>query len=163
MNKKINAALNAQLNREYYASYLYFAMAAFFEEEGYSGFAKWMETQSKEEHDHMMRIYRYILDRSGTVDLQDIKAPKFKGKNTIEVIHEALKHEKKVSGFINDIVELSFQEKDYATHNFLQWFVSEQVEEEALFSQVEKKLELIGDNKAGLYMIDREIGDLREV
>ena len=159
MNKKINEALNEQLNREYFASYLYFAMASFFEEQGYGGFAKWMEAQSKEEHDHMMRIYRYILDRSGTIDLQDIKAPKFKGKDTLHVIETALKHEKKVSDFINSLMDLAVKEHDYATQNFLQWFIAEQVEEEALFSKIEQKLGLVGDNKAGLYMLDREIGD----
>lgn len=156
ISERLLGALNDQLNREFYASYLYLAMSAYFEDQGYSGFASWMRRQSREEYDHMMRIYRYIFNRGGNVDLRDVKAPKFKGKDTIHVVEEALIQERKVSKDINDLVELSIQEKDHATHNFLQWFVAEQVEEEATFQEIGKKLSLIGDNQAAFYMLDKE-------
>ena len=160
MNKKVNKALNEQLNREYHASYLYLGMAAYFEEQGFEGFAKWMEAQSQEEHDHMMKIYRFIYDRNGEVDFSDIKAPKFKGKDTVSVVREALKHEQTVSHYINELVNLCIKEKDHATYNFLQWFVAEQVEEEALFTRIEQKLNLVSDNAAALYLLDREVGSM---
>lgn len=160
MNKRINQALNEQLNREYSASYLYLAMAAFFEEKGLEGFAKWMEAQSKEEYEHMMKIYRYIFDRGGVVSLKDIKAPKFDKESAVDVVKGALSNEKQVSAWIHDLVELCVSEADHATHNFLQWFVSEQVEEEALFSRITQKLDLVGDNPAALYLLDREVGSM---
>ena len=159
MKRAMLDALNDQLNREYYASYLYLAMAAFFEEKGYVGFAKWMVDQVDEEREHMMKIYRFIFDRGGHVDLRDIKAPKFKGKDTLHVIEDAVKHEKLVSKYINELVDLAIKEKDHATHQFLQWFVAEQVEEEAAFQAIEQKLLIIGDNKAALYLIDKELGE----
>ncbi len=156
--KNIQSALNDQLNREHEASYLYLGMSAFFEEQGYVGFAQWMRDQAKEEHDHMMKIYRYIFDRGGSVMFKDIKALTFKNKTMLEVIKFALDHEKKVSKYIYDLVDLCYKEKDHATKNFLQWFVEEQVEEEASFAAIEQKITRIGSNQAMLYLLDKELG-----
>jgi ferritin len=161
LKKIVQSALNDQLNREYSAAYLYLAMSAFFEERAYPGFAQWMRSQSKEEHDHMMRIYRYIFDRGGIVVFKDIKAPTFTGKEIVDVVKYALEQEKKVSQYIYDLVDLSQKEKDHATTHFLQWFIEEQVEEEASFSTIEQKMTRMSDNQAMLYLLDKELASSR--
>ncbi len=158
LKEKVEAALNNQINKELYSSYLYLSMAAFFESQNFSGFANWMKIQSQEEYGHAMKIYNYILDRDGNVNLQKIEAPKGKWKSHLEAFEDALKHEQKVSKSIYDLVELSFSEKDHATNTFLQWFVNEQVEEESTSLKINERLKLTGDNKGALFMLDRELG-----
>lgn len=158
LKKTVQSALNEQLNREHSASYLYLGMSAFFEEEGYLGFAQWMRNQAKEEYEHMMKIYRYIFDRGGSVTLTDMNAPTFKNKTMLDVVKYALDHEKQVSKYIYNLVDLCHKEKDHATSNFLQWFVEEQVEEEASFAAIEQKVIRIGSNQAMLYLLDKELG-----
>ncbi len=158
LKEKVEAALNNQINKELYSSYLYLSMAAFFESQNFSGFANWMKIQSQEEYGHAMKIYNYILDRDGNVNLQKIEAPKGNWKSHLEAFEDALKHEQKVSKSIYDLVELSFSEKDHATNTFLQWFVNEQVEEESTSLKINERLKLTGDNKGALFMLDRELG-----
>jgi len=158
LKEKVEAALNNQINEELYSSYLYLSMAAFFESQNFSGFANWMKIQSQEEYGHAMKIYNYILDRDGNVNLQKIEAPKGNWKSHLEAFEDALKHEQKVSKSIYDLVELSFSEKDHATNTFLQWFVNEQVEEESTSLKINERLKLTGDNKGALFMLDRELG-----
>ncbi len=158
LNDKIQKALNAQMNFEMSSSYLYLSMAAYFESENYNGFAQWMKVQSGEEYGHAMKFYTYINQRNGRVNLMKIDAPKSEWKDAVEVFSETLKHEQKVTTAIDKLVELSAMEKDHATNTFLQWFVTEQVEEEATVTNILDKIKLVGDNKSGLFFLDRELG-----
>ncbi len=158
LSNKMLKALNTHLNEELYSSYLYLSMAAYFEAKNLKGFANWMRIQSAEENMHGMKFFNYILQKGGKVTLTQIKAPKVEWKNIPEVFADTLKHEQKITGLINKLVEAAITEKDYATHTFLQWFVTEQVEEEANVEEIIHKIEMIGDNKSGLYMLDNELG-----
>lgn len=150
--------LNKQINEEMYSSYLYLSMSAFFSSINLDGFAKWMRIQSQEEYAHAMKIYDYVLQRDGKVMLTKIETPKPVWKSPLEVFQETLKHEKHISACIHQIVNLAIKEKDHATNHFFQWFVGEQVEEEATANAIVEKMKLIGDTKSGLFMLDRELG-----
>ena len=158
LKDKIQKSLNAQMNFELSSSYLYLAMAAYFEAENLNGFAHWMKLQSGEEYGHAMKIYGYINQRNGRVNLAKIDAPKSEWKSASEVFSETLKHEKSVTKAIDDLVDLTITEKDHATNAFLQWFVTEQVEEEATAMNILDKIKMVGDNKNGLFLLDRELG-----
>jgi len=158
MKDKIQKALNAQMNMELSSSYLYLAMAAYFESENLSGFAHWMKVQSGEEYGHALKIYGYINQRNGRVNLAKIDAPKSEWKGAEEVFTETLKHEQSVTNSIDQLVDLTITEKDHATNTFLQWFVTEQVEEEATAMNILDKIKMIGDNRNGLFLLDRELG-----
>ncbi len=158
IKEKILKILNKQINEELYSSYLYLSMSTYFSSLNYDGFAKWMRLQSQEENEHGMKIYDYILQRDGKVVLSKIETPKALWKSPLEVFQETLKHEQHISACINNIVDLATQEKDHATTQFFQWFVAEQVEEEANASNILEKMKMVGDNKSGLFMLDRELG-----
>lgn len=158
LSNKMLKALNNHLNEELYSSYLYLSMAAYFEAKNLKGFANWMRIQSAEENMHGMKFFNYILQKGGKVSLMQINTPKVDWKDIPEVFSDTLKHEQKITGLINKLVEAAIAEKDYATHTFLQWFVTEQVEEEANVEEIIQKIEMIGDNKSGLYMLDNELG-----
>lgn len=158
ISQKIQKALNQQLNEEFYSSYFYLSMSAYFESKDLQGFAQWFRLQADEEYAHAMKIFDYIYQIGGEVKLMKIDGPKTNWDSFLEVFQDTFEHEQKVTKSINDLLELSYAEKDHATINFLQWFVSEQVEEEATAMQNVKKMEMIGDDKAGLFMIDKELG-----
>lgn len=158
ISAKMQKALNKHLNEEMFSSYLYLSMSAYFETKNLKGFANWMRLQSQEEYMHAMKFYSYIIQVGGNVTLAQINAPKTSWKNHMEVFKETLEHEKYITELINKLVDLAIQEKDHATNNFLQWFVNEQVEEVATAEDIVNKLEMIGDNKNGLFLIDRELG-----
>ncbi len=158
LKDKIQKALNAQMNLELSSSYLYLAMAAYFESENLTGFAHWMKVQSGEEYGHAMKIFGYINQRNGRVNLSKIDAPKSEWKDAAEVFTETLKHEQKVTKSIDEMVDLTITEKDHATNTYLQWFVTEQVEEEATAMNILDKIKMVGDNKNGLFLLDRELG-----
>lgn len=158
LKDKIQKALNAQMNMELSSSYLYLAMAAYFESENLNGFAHWMKLQSGEEYSHAMKIYGYLNQRSGRVNLAKIDAPKSEWKGATEIFKATLKHEQSVTKAINDLVDLTITEKDHATNAFLQWFVTEQVEEEATAMGILDKIKMVGDNKNGLFLLNRELG-----
>jgi len=158
VSKKMLDALNNHLNEELFSSYLYLSMAAYFEDKKLNGFANWFKIQSQEEYIHGMKFYSFINQVGGKVTLKAIKAPKTNWKSIMEAFKETLAHEKHITGLINKLVGQAMQEKDYATNNFLQWFVTEQVEEEATVEEILNKLEMIGDAKSGLFMLDRELG-----
>jgi ferritin len=159
ISKKVEEAINNQLNAELYSSYAYLAMSAYFESQDLSGFATWFRLQSNEEYGHAMKIFDYIHQIGGTVTLKEVKAPKTDWKDFVEVFRDTFDHEQRVTIMINKLVDLAIKEKDHATTNFMQWFISEQVEEEATSAQILKKMEMVGDSKAGLFMIDREMGN----
>ena len=156
--EKIQNALNKQLNAEFYSSYFYLSMSAYFESKDLMGFAQWFRVQANEEYAHAMKIFDYIYQIGGEVKLMEIKGPKTDWNTFLEVFQDTYEHEQNVTKSINEILDLAYKEKDHATVNFLQWFVSEQVEEEATAQQNVKKMEMIGDSKAGLFMLDRELG-----
>jgi ferritin len=158
ISKKMLDALNNHLNEEFYSSYLYLSMAAYFEDKNLNGFASWFKLQAQEEWAHGMKFYDFINQTGGKVTLKAIKAPKTTWKSIMEIFKETLAHEKHITGLINKLVGQAMQAKDYAANNFLQWFVTEQVEEEATVEEILNKLEMIGDAKSGLFMLDRELG-----
>ena len=158
VSKKMIDALNNHLNEEFYSSYLYLSMATYFEDKNLNGFANWFKLQSQEEWAHGMKFYEFINQTGGKVTLKAIKAPKTSWKSIMDAFKETLAHEKHITGLINKLVGQAMQAKGYATNNFLQWFVNEQVEEEATVEEIINKLEMIGDAKSGLFMLDRELG-----
>jgi ferritin len=158
IKSSIENAINNQINAELYSSYLYLSMSAYFETKSLTGFAKWMSIQSKEEYAHAMKFYAYLIQKGGKVKFSKIDEPKQEWKSLLDVFEDTYAHEQKVSASINEIVDLALQEKDHATVSFLNWFVTEQVEEEATAQKLVDDLKLIGDNNSGLFMMDRELG-----
>ena len=158
MNSRIESAFNEQLNAELFSSYLYLSMAAYFESQNLKGMAGWMRMQAIEEHMHAMKFFDFINECGGRVALAIIKEPKTEWSSPLDVFEDTCGHERKVTGLINDLVDLSLSEKDHAANTFLQWFVTEQVEEEATAQEIRDKLKLVGDNPVALFMIDQELG-----
>ena len=151
-------ALNNQMNAELYSSYLYLSMAAYYQSIDLKGFAHWMHCQAKEELFHGIKFYNYINERGGRAIMKPIEGPETAWDSPSAPFDQAYQHEQKVTGMINDLVDLAIEEKDHATNNFLQWFVKEQVEEEASASEVVQKLKLTGGQGNGLFMLDQELG-----
>jgi len=158
IKEKVQGALNGQLNAELYSSYLYLSMSAYFQSVDLSGFANWMRTQAQEELMHAMKFYDYIIERGGRVTLKKIGDPQTEWESPEAAFEHVLKHEEKVTGLINKLVDISIKEKDHATNLFLQWFVKEQVEEEASANEILKKVEMVGDEGSGLLILDQELG-----
>lgn len=156
--ENMEKALNKQINAEIYSAYLYLSMASYFESANLKGFAHWMQIQAQEEMTHAMKFYNYIFGRGGRVVLSAVDAPPYQWDSPLAVFQFTLQHEQKVTGLINDLVDLALSEKDHATSNFLQWFVGEQVEEEASADEMVKKLKLVDDTHGGLFMLDKEVG-----
>ncbi len=157
LSDKMQDALNGQLNAEFYSSYLYLSMNAYFKSVNLDGFANWMYYQVQEELTHSMKLYDFINQRGGKVKLLQVEAPSAEWGSPLAVFEATLEHEQKVTGLINELVELALAEHDHATNIFLQWFVSEQVEEEESVSGVLEQLKLMGEAKGGLFMMDREL------
>ncbi len=158
LNTKMEKALNDQLNAEMYSSYLYLSMAAYFQSINLSGFATWMRVQTQEEMVHAMKFYDFINERGGRVSLGQIQGPPTEWESPLAAFEAALEHEQKVTGLINSLMDLALEGRDHATQIFLQWFVTEQVEEEDSANEVIQKIKLMGDAQGGLFMIDRELG-----
>ena len=158
-NKKVEDICNRQIEREGYSSNLYIAMASWAENNGYAGVAGWLYSQSDEERIHMMKFIRYLNERGGKAVIPAFKKPGVDFKSVEEIFREVLKHEEFVTASINEIVALTLEEKDFNTHNFLQWFVMEQVEEEASARMILDKVRLVGKNN--MYELDRDIQSLR--
>ena len=155
--EKMQKALNGQLNAELYSSYLYLSMNAYFKSVNLDGFANWMYYQAQEELEHAMKFYDFIIQRGGKVELMQIEAPPTEWNSPLAVFEATLAHEQKVTGLINDLVNVAHEESDHASNIFLQWFVSEQVEEEESVGGVLEQLKLMGDAQGGLFMMDREL------
>lgn len=158
INKKMQDALNGQINAELYSAYLYLAMAAEFEAKNLKGMATWMELQAKEETEHAKRLYDFVNDRGGRVTLKAIDTPPAEWKTPQAAFQAAYEHEQKVSAMIHNLVDVARAEKDKAAEVMLQWFVEEQVEEEAQTSEIADKLKLIKDSANGLFMLDSVLG-----
>jgi len=157
LNKRIEEELNKQLNREFFSSYLYMSMAAYFQSVDLLGFANWMEVQAQEELAHAQKFYNFIVERGGRVVLDQIEKPKSEWQNALSSFEDALNHEQYITSSINNLVDIALEEKDHATNIFLQWFVTEQVEEEASATTVINKLKLMKDAPGGIFMLDREL------
>ena len=156
LNSRLEKEINKQINAELYSAYLYLSMSAYLSSKNLSGFANWMKVQFEEEQFHALKLYQYILERGGKIELEKIDKPKVVWKDIIEVFEESLAHEELVTSLINNLVDIAIEEKDHATLNMLQWFVAEQVEEEASVSDILDQLKLIDGKGSGLFMLDRE-------
>jgi len=157
INQKLQDAINAQINREIYSEYLYLGMAAYFHSLNLDGFANFFHVQTKEERFHAMKMYNFLHTRGGRISLKAIEEPPQDFKSPEEIFAFSLAHERTVTENINRLMDLSRQENDHAARTFYQWFVDEQVEEEAMFEKVLNKLKLAGNSGPGLFMIDNEL------
>ncbi len=158
LSDKMEQALNKQLNAELYSAYLYLSMAAYYYSINLNGFANWMTVQNQEETMHAMKFYHFINERGGRIWLDTIDKPATTWSSSLEVFEETLKHEEKVTGLINSLVDLAIAERDHASNAFLQWFITEQVEEEASANEVIQNLKMAGNDPHALFMLDRELG-----
>ena len=157
LNKKMEKALNDQVNAELYSAYLYLSMAACFQAMNLPGLANWMRVQTQEEMFHAVKFYDFILQRGGSVKLAAIAAPPVAWASPLKAFEHTLSHEEAVTARINNLVSAATSAKDYATNNFLQWFVSEQVEEEANANELVQRLKLIGKSAEALLLLDQEL------
>lgn len=158
ISKTMQDAINAQITREYYSSYLYLSMAAYFESESLPGLANWMRVQTQEEGAHALIFFNYICDRGGKVELGAIDKPPAKFTSALDVFQKTYEHEQKVTAWINDLADLAIAEKDHASRRLLDWFVDEQVEEENNDTTIIAALERIGNDGNALLTLDRELG-----
>lgn len=160
MNKKIEKVLNKQVEAEASSSQLYLSMASWAENEGLNGTSEFLYRQSEEERQHMLKLIRFINERGGKAKIPAISAPQDKFESVVQIFTMLLEHEMGVTNSINEIVHVCLEEKDYTTHNFVQWYVAEQLEEEALARTILDKLKLIGKDKSGLYLFDRDVAKM---
>jgi ferritin len=160
LKENIEKALNAQIRIEAESSQTYLSMACWAEVQGLEGVAQFMFAQSDEERAHMLKLVKYVNERGGHAQVTDLKAPKTTYSTFKEMFETLYQHELFVSNSINELVHITLGEKDYATHNFLQWYVAEQIEEEAQAKTILDKINMIGDDKGGLYLFDRDIQQL---
>ncbi|MGB4305210.1 MAG: ferritin [Coprothermobacter proteolyticus] len=158
LTETVEKALNEQINKELFSAYLYLSMAADFESKNLAGFAKWMKAQSAEELNHAMKLFNYVLERGGHVELMAIEKPQQTWESPLKAFQDAYDHERFITQSIYSLLEIAQSAKDYGTMEFLQWYVKEQVEEEAHAEHVMKNLEMINDAPAGLLMLDHELG-----
>lgn len=157
ITKVMQDAINEQITREFYSANLYLAIAAYYHSMNLNGFANWMRIQAQEEINHGMKFFDYLLDRDGKVKIGVIEEPPVEWDSPLHAFESALEHEKKITSHINDLADLAFEQKDHATSNLLQWFVDEQVEEEATTGEIVDRLKLAGDAKSPLFMLDSEL------
>ena len=157
LHKKMQAALNKQINAEFYSAYLYLSMSARFAALGLPGGANWMHVQFQEETAHAMKLFGYTLERGGTVTLAAIEKPRTAWPSALAMFEHTLEHEQAVTGLINGLADLALELKDHGTHNVLQWFIAEQVEEESSAEEMIHKLRLTQDAPGGLFQLDNEM------
>jgi ferritin len=157
LSEKIVKALNKQINEEFFSAYLYMSMSSYCSSIGLEGFAHWTNIQNQEELFHANKLYKYVIDRGGRVELYSIEKPQFEWTDAMDIIESTKKHEHHISSNINELMTLSLEEKDHATASFLKWFVDEQVEEEANVEAVLNKLKLTKGDLNSLFMIDKEL------
>lgn len=157
LDKRMQDAINAQINRELFSGYLYLSMASKFADLGMSGGQSWMTVQFQEELAHARIMFNYVLTRGGRVLLEAIEQPETEWPDGLAMFEEALAHEEKVTGRIHDLASLALELKDHATYNFLQWFIAEQVEEEESAMDMVQKFRMAAEHPAGLYQLDKEL------
>jgi ferritin len=157
VSNKLSDAINKQINAELYSSYLYMSMAAYFLKENLPGFANWMRVQAQEEMVHVMKFHDYLISRQAAVKLMAVDGPPTEWNGPLAVFQDAYKHEQKVTGLINGLMDIAVAEKDHAMQIFMQWFINEQVEEEASADAVVNKLKLMAGAPGGIFMLDKEL------
>jgi len=157
INQKVAKVLTEQVNKELFSAYLYLSMSAYFSDLGLLGFANWMRVQYQEETAHAMLMYDFLINRGEKVVLAPVDAPENNWQNPLEVMEEVLAHEIYVTGLINNIITVAEEVKDRATMSYFNWFIDEQVEEEANAQDIISKLKLIGDDKSALYLLDKDL------
>ncbi len=157
ISKKMVKALNEQVNAEFFSAYLYLSMEAYFKSLNLNGFANWMKVQTQEETSHAMKIYEFINERGGRIILKAIEGPETEWDSPLAAFEAVYEHEQKVTGLINELVNLAIEEKDHATNTFLQWFVNEQVEEESSADDMVQQLKMMEKAPGGMFMLDREL------
>lgn len=158
LNKKVEEALNAQINAEMWSAYLYLSMAAYCHSIGQPGMASWFEVQFKEEQDHAKILFNYVNSRNGRVELRPIDAVPLEWNGVLDVFESTLAHEQKVTSLINDLYALTHEQNDFATQSMLKWFIDEQIEEEETAQTIIDNIRMIKDNGYGIYMLDKELG-----
>jgi ferritin len=158
LNRIIQDALNEHINQEFHSSYLYLSMSAYYDSINLPGFAHWMRVQSQEEYEHTMNLFDFVNDREGRVMLQPISQPTLEFQSPLEVMQQALEHERQVSQLIHQLYEVAIKEGDYPTQVHLQWFITEQVEEEKAANNIVEQLKMIGGKGDALLLLDRELG-----
>jgi ferritin len=163
LSKEIEKALNAQITVEAESSQVYLSMASWAETQGFEGVAAFMFAHSDEERMHMLKLIKFVNERGGHAKISTLKAPPVSFGSFKEMFQNLFDHEVMVSASINDLVHITLEQRDYATHNFLQWYVAEQIEEEALARNILDKINLIGDDKGGLYLFDNDVKQLTVV
>lgn len=158
LSEKMESALNAQINAEFWSAYFYLSMSAHFAKKGLSGFAHWFKKQFEEEQSHATKFMNYVIARGGTVSLLPIDKVAQSWKSPLDAFEDTLKHEEEVTALIHNLVTLANEEKDYATASLLQWYVDEQVEEEETAQSYVDALQFIGEDKVGVFMLNKELG-----
>ncbi len=158
ISDKIRDILNEQINKEFYSAYLYLSMSAYFAQIGLYGFSRWTKIQSKEEIDHGMILFEYVIGRNSQIQLNQIEMPKFEMKNPLSVFEQIYQHERSITSAIDCVAQMSEGDCDLATRNFIDWYLEEQIEEEAMVSKIISKLKAFGEEKSALYLIDNELG-----
>ena len=157
INEKLEKEFNVQINKELYSEYLYLAMKTYFMEQNLMGFVNWFDVQVQEEHAHAMGMFNYLNERGGKIELLPIDKPEFSGKTPLEIFEEVLKHEQYVTSRINTVYDVAEEVRDRAAMKFLDWYIDEQVEEEASVDGVLSTLRLIGDDKKALLLLDKDL------
>jgi ferritin len=158
LSKTIQDAFNDQISKEFYSAYIYLAMSGYFQSQNLPGCSHWMRVQYQEEVGHALKLFDYVNEREGKVVLQAIKQPSSEFKSPLDVFQQSLTHEREVTAMINNLYSLTQKENDYPSQIALQWFITEQVEEEKNAGGIVEQLKMIGDNRMGLMMLDRQLG-----
>lgn len=157
LSEKLQDAINDQLNFEFYSGYIYLAMSAWLSSKNLNGMANWMQVQYQEEQIHAMKFFDFIGDRDGQIKLKAIDQPQAEWKSVLDVFEAAYKHEQIVTGRISDLVELALNERDHVTNSLLQWFINEQIEEEASVRDMADQIRMAGNSSESIFMLDREM------
>lgn len=163
VSKKLETAINEQINAEFWSAYLYLSMSVHFANEGLPGFSNWFKVQFQEEQDHAIKLINYLISKGNKVDLKPIEEVETSWSSLLAAFEDTLGHEREVTRMINNLVSIARSEDDYATEAVLQWFVTEQVEEEETAQEMIDGLKLIGDNGFGIYTMDKELGSRTHV
>ena len=159
VSDKINEVINEQINKEFYSGYLYLSMSAYLKEMGLFGFSSWLKHQAKEEVEHGLKLFDHLIGRNSFVTLKQIKTPEFEFNGITSVFNKIYEHEKSITKSVMTIAKLAEDECDRLTLTFIDWFINEQVEEELQVLNIIKRLELFGDDKVALYLMDKELGE----
>ena len=162
ISERINEILNEQINKEFYSGYLYLSMSAHLKELGLNGFAKWTKIQAKEEVEHGLKIFDYLINCNSFVTLKQIRTPEFEFEGILSIFNHIYEHEQCITRAIMNIAQKADEENDRTTLNFIDWFISEQVEEEEAVKNIIKRLELFGEDKVALFLMDKELGERAE-